>query len=58
MLNLENHSYTSENYTLIYYQTLEEVSWFLRLEKPKNDKNFQENMKKSCMIYQKIAQNL
>ena len=32
---LKNHSITTRNYAETYYQTLEEVRWLLRLEKPK-----------------------
>ena len=38
---LEEHSITSINNAVTYYQTLEEVPWLLRLEKPKNFKKFQ-----------------
>ena len=42
MLILESNFITSRDYTVTYYQTLEEVPWFLRFEKfPKNDKNLQ-----------------
>ena len=30
--DIEKHSITSRNYAVNYYQTLEEVSWILRLE--------------------------
>ena len=35
---LKNHSITTRNYAVTYYQTLVKVGWPLRLEKPKNDK--------------------
>ena len=47
-LNLVKHSFTSRNYAVNYYQTLEEVPWLLRLEKTKNDKNFQKPKKMLC----------
>ena len=40
------NSFTSRNYALPYYQTLEEVPWLLSLEKPKYDQTkISENMK-------------
>ena len=35
---LKNRSITTRNYAVNYYQTLKEVRWLLRLEKPKIDK--------------------
>ena len=32
---LKNHSITTRNYAVTYYQTLAEVRWLLRLDKPK-----------------------
>ena len=44
---IENHSFTTRDYTVIYYetlyQTLEEACWHLGLKKSKNDKNFQKS---------------
>ena len=34
ILNLEEHSITSINYAIKYYQTLEEIPCLLRPEKP------------------------
>ena len=39
--NLEKHSITSRSYAKTYNQTLEEVKWLWRLDKPKNDKKLQ-----------------
>ena len=39
--NLENHSITFRNYTVTYFQILDEVSRLLRLKKPKNRKKNQ-----------------
>ena len=36
ILNYENKSVATRNYTLTYCKTLEQVPWPLRLEKPKN----------------------
>ena len=41
---LKNHSITTRNYAVTYYQTLVEVGWPLRLEKPKNWQKFQKKL--------------
>ena len=35
MLKSEKHSIRSRNYTVTYYQSIEEVPWLLRLDIPK-----------------------
>ena len=42
---LKSHSITTRNYAKTYYQTLMEVGWPLRMEKPKIDKIFLKNEK-------------
>ena len=46
IINLEQHSITSLNYAVIYYQTLEEVPRPLSLEKSKKRQKFIKNFKK------------
>ena len=46
MLNLEKNSITSHSQQLTHNQTLNEVPWLLRQEKPKKDKNFQKKLEK------------
>ena len=46
MLKCWNHSITTRNNAVTYYQTLEEVLWHLGLIKIKNVKNFQKAWKK------------
>ena len=52
--NLDKQSITFKKYTVTSCQTIEEVFPFLRLEKPKNDKNFQKTWKNASFI-KKIA---
>ena len=40
-----NHSTTTKNYAVTYYQTLEEFPWRLGLKKLKNDENLQKAWK-------------
>ena len=48
------HSITSTNYVLAYQQTLEEVAWLLRLEKPKKWQKLK-NGSDEKSVKQKIA---
>ena len=50
---LKNRSITTRNNAVNYYQTLKEVRWLLRLEKPKIDK-LQKTWKNASFI-QKFA---
>ena len=50
---LKNHSINTRNYAVTYYQTLVEVGWPLRLEKPKNDRIIKKF--ENCKFHQKIA---
>ena len=50
---LRNHSITTINYVVTYYQILVEVVWALRLKKHKNDKIFLKKMK----FHKKIAKS-
>ena len=44
------------NHEVTYFETLKEVSWFLRLEKPENCQKVLKNLKKNCNFYKKIAE--
>ena len=42
-----SHSYTTRNYAVNYYKTLEQIPWHLGLKEiKKNDKNFKKLKKK------------
>ena len=49
---VENFPFSLEKNTGTFCQTLDEVPWLLRLERPKNRQKFSENLKK-CKFYQK-----
>ena len=51
---LKNHSITTRNYAVTYYQTLVKVGWPLRLEKPKITK-YLKKIEKNCKFHKKIA---
>ena len=51
----KKNSITPRNYTLAYYQTLEEVPWFVRLDKPKKPQKFSKTLKKFESFVKKNA---
>ena len=56
MLYHEKNSFTSRNYTLTYYQTLEEAPWLLTLDKPKKVTKFSKTLKKFAGFFKKLQE--
>ena len=46
-------SITSKNFTVTFYETLEEAPWLLKLDKPKNRQNFSKPWKNLLVFPQK-----